>query len=1660
MNIKNYSLIFLFSLLFTLKSVAASLGFKGPSKMLNPGEEFEISVVAYFDSGEVSSWNHSPLLNATVVWPDTIYVVSCKWNSAQWNFDFNNTYFEQTITTALLWARATAKAGVITPGAEVEIAKLKCVGLEYEDDSFFYDTFENYYGYYNGRYLDTTNCSVIYTNVPTSMTYEGEDVLGAANVYDDGIDEFPILISDEPGCTLTVLPEEREIPFARRSTDIDVVIDCPPGVPSYDHVRAAIDFDSDVLSNVAVEVLPSFFTSVTATAIVGNAVSVITNSDGNVNCVTSFIEQIVVEGFCEATNFSGNFAKIKMIPIDIDETYLEFDTEGTYISKFDVVDLLGDSDDEDDGVFDAEINVRYADGLCVSFEPLENVGISDEPCEAKVVLRKLTDGDVILDGIELDALFNSNLIKSNELYFLPSEILNGQDVDYYFDVVPNDLYEYQNYPTDSVRYTDCIAEFYISWDELPMIMTSNEIVLGTIIFIPKKEGDAGFIYGYGSVEYSGADFSDPNAWAVNWPVLISVVSESDLSKQLFAGMILSTNNTETFKPGSEVSLSACVCGFASNVNYSLNWSYDPTVVELLPESEGVTVLHLTNGITVLHIAGEAKDFIEETNEIALLQFKGLRAGNAELKPVTPDQSSDLYCYINDIYSNDLLGSSVTLGDGVSEFQLIIQEAEDVYLTCKPEGMLYAGIDANVVLTVNDPMKSEWNEVSATVEFDSDEIILLKNKWDILLKPDEIKSVDENWIKIIAEPTGLTNYYGEEITNYTTMAKIHLFTKNTITNSKNIASVNLFALEDDPYWCFDIGTGLYDYANTKVAYNGVLKINDDRIEEPEWNVYPNGIGIWLSSPTNPPVLGANYTLNTTVGNPHNFNVSYVDLCWSFDSAQVEVESVKLLNGFTTNFPGGGIWVDNNNDGDGYICAKLHAKIPSSESEVKPLGITIFPKLNEVIEIYPDDDVFYDDREIYPGVYGTHGIKEEYNMLETLGQDYSDVCPEWRRGVIWKPVPQIVFDDIYLDKNESYVIEDLLDPTEGLVNGSKDKRYIWWTEGNTHINVSFNQALMSATVTPETDWVGEEIFDVFCREVDSPLIGHTKLRVVVGEDEFDFNISVERDKFLTITDYLFDEVSFNVENQTNPVLISAWFIAPDRQTNVIDVIDSISGDVVTNEKVWSNGKLLIKTPKIPGILKCYIEGRTVKNNKLSPILARANFTVVTQLPYEDDDGDRFIILYNHQAIALGKRSVVISNGRDNDQLKIKLILKKGDGLIKLDKLISDAGFKSIFIPGSVNLIETGGAIKRLRIDRGSLGLVNVAKGGIHSIIINNPFHKKEEDFMEAGIIKGIICNGDLDSVIVHGGDIGIDDEPALIKVSNGNVKRIIATMNVKTKFDPGFGKDIYAFGGNIYANIEVDGNIGKIFSIGGEIGTDFDYAFTTISCKGSINKIKTISKKGDYEVLGGYIHSNIDVDKNIKEIIAIGGDIVGTTEIDPEDIGDEAIDYRIFINAKTIKSIKCFAQKNLFKDGPNPIDDWYYEIYGGSIAADINLKGSNINPQSIKKLVSKGGSACVYLNANGNIGQITVNSIKCREYLDDEFENRGGDIFNSAFLPKVVFKSTSINDYNGNIKFFNVSGSFINSWLGMKGPFRSRKIKVSKSQLVNSEIWIDAKPYLSN
>jgi len=112
-----------------------------------------------------------------------------------------------------------------------------------------------------------------------------------------------------------------------------------------------------------------------------------------------------------------------------------------------------------------------------------------------------------------------------------------------------------------------------------------------------------------------------------------------------------------------------------------------------------------------------------------------------------------------------------------------------------------------------------------------------------------------------------------------------------------------------------------------------------------------------------------------------------------------------------------------------------------------------------------------------------------------------------------------------------------------------------------------------------------------------------------------------------------------------------------------------------------------------------------------------------------------------------------------------------------------------------------------------------------------------------------------------------------------------------------------------------------------------------------------------------------------------------------------------------------------------------------------------------LLSKGGSLSVYIDANGDIGRISTQTIKWREYLDDDFEFRGGDIFNSALLPKVVYKSNNLSDYNGKINKIKISGKLYDTWIGTKGPYNSNKIKIKAHQLIgNSEIWVDAQQIL--
>ena len=87
-----------------------------------------------------------------------------------------------------------------------------------------------------------------------------------------------------------------------------------------------------------------------------------------------------------------------------------------------------------------------------------------------------------------------------------------------------------------------------------------------------------------------------------------------------------------------------------------------------------------------------------------------------------------------------------------------------------------------------------------------------------------------------------------------------------------------------------------------------------------------------------------------------------------------------------------------------------------------------------------------------------------------------------------------------------------------------------------------------------------------------------------------------------------------------------------------------------------------------------------------------------PYRDNDGDEFYLLYNNTPLRIIDRTVTISEGNDSDSLIMKVMRSKdGDGLVALDSIISDHGFKKISLCGSINTIETDGPIGSLTVKR---------------------------------------------------------------------------------------------------------------------------------------------------------------------------------------------------------------------------------------------------------------------------------------------------------------------------------------------------------------------------
>jgi len=1658
-RLKNTVSIFLLSAITSLPAFCAYLGFYGEETSVKPGAPFSVNLVAFFDEDDPLFWNEDPTVRISLYdWIGSISVLSCEWNKAQWNFNEANTFFGETDTTTFLWAEAKpVSRDSLT--SHVILATLHFFAYDNFPETLGYDMVTNYFGIDgDGFSYETAGYEEIYTNLPTSITCDGEDILGEDDEPEDGTDSFDIEIYDMPSYQIELSPENPEIPLTLSPTLFELKISkmsesIPPA--DYDHVRVVIEYDRKffkcVNSASILNSIPDFLTNVT--------VSVQTN-----NYYESLItEDIVIDGYCEPTDFEGVLGVFELLPLKMEEN-IDLDFTGWHIGipsvveRFGKADLLGFPDDENDGLPDAFLNITNVPGLFFQLENSENYLIAETDSETHLVLKKEIEDNIAIDSLVFEMLYNTNLISMTTPEFLPcsnSLYSSGTNVSISFFVQDNLILPGGPLSNEySYLWTNSKVRLNIYFGS-PLIITQELTEIGVFNFVPKIPGTLGFLGGETRIIYNEGNINDAEKQFAARPYTFSVLEQDEADNQLFVSLIADNNNPEIIFPGTFVDLnifSYCPRP-VSNASYYLCWTYDSNALSFESASSSVSNLTIITDLdetsAVIRVQSDNFSSFSNTNFLGKITFKALMPETVFLEPVTFDMSETHYCRFEE-GGQDILGTESSEDDGVSGETIDIDPIEELTVTFNPAAALHAGLQANSFLEIENPENVFWDYCSLKIILDKGEILITTNIWQTNL-PEQFQILS-NYVKVINLSVvitninnGITNTF--EVTNEWFEACLAIKSLSPTNFSGIIASLPIIPLEDSPYWEFIFKN------HTKLSLNDVLLTDKESYDSDFWDVNPNYMLIELKDQIEAPVLGVGYPLTAQIKNPLNIPVNRTTVCWSFDSEIMEVREVNLLNGFS-----GDVWINNNNDGFGYLCGDLSHESSVSSSNIPIMNITIYPKVADYLEMEPDEDVMDNDLELGMGVFSPNNI----NLLELL---YGADNPYWERVVVYRSMPQLHFDDIEIDKNSFYIIEDLFQPGEGLVNGEEyqNQTLLWWAEGNENVDVIFNSMLNTARFTPKLNWSGEETFRIYCKDSNNQ-VGSSLVRVIVDDSFLELDVDVERDDYIAAASLEFTEIKFSINNSsTNKVEVSAFLIGSNGLTNYADVQNIDTGEIVSSPDNFTNGRLIWQAPGEPGMFT----GKIIVRNP-DDVLQTASdiFFVEVANGNLDDDGDTFIVKVKKANFHdINGRTIYINSSSDNASVKVIVIRNPngGDGRVALDSIKCNKGLRKIKHTGDIKLIELGGPLHALRIKQGTVGSINLANGGIHSISIKNRFNKEYEDFYEAGILNGITCNDNIGTIKVTGGNIGDEYEPAVIK-TKGSIKNIIIKRNKKVIMEEGWA-DIYLLGGNCYASLYVDRNIGSIKAIGGSIGIpDSDeYDYSEIECKGNIKSITAVAKKGDDEVLGGYIHSDILCNGNIGKISALGGDIIHETELEPSEVTDDIALNTIFITASSIKKISSKCKVFVLKDGePNP-EWWFWEAHGGNMVIDVRPP---LNPKPVKqifaieKILSKGGTLCSYIESLGSIKKIETKRIFFHEDYDSGKTSRGGNLEYSCIKPNIKDKDLNNPEfytYSGLLKSLSVQGIIKNTKIFSKGPFNENKIKYGALRN-DSEIWVDGKKVL--
>ncbi len=1628
MNKKSFFYKSILLLLFSFSGFAASLGFEAPNTILLPGELFTNNIVINYNSSD--SIPTGLFLN--VQWEsDTVEIRTALWNNT--DFEFSNHSFFNTssnqYSNVFLYSSCAPSESSWNNNTNLTIVKLICVIVGREICNFEF------------------NGSKAILPFPTSACdITGKDILGESDIWYDGFDVLPIVTRSAAGYKMSAGLSAGNVAIIYDKTNFAVNLLIKDfGKPlDYEHIRATLDYDESIIecnSNLF-EVQP-WLEDVQLTI---KMVPVIQTTPFGTTTNLEPFGTLIFEAKCPLTNFTGKLVEIHFKPTDYDESEFEFDEWETFVNRNDV-NLLGYVDEDDDGLENSIVYILSSGQKRYILKMQDRIGKKDKESKATLFLTSEISG--YIDDVEAYVYFNTN------------KIVFSDDEDFAFKLNPD--FTNSSLSTFSTEHISNTTHLYnqafgvsVSFDDIITIGQNQLIEIGEITWTNLNCGVADFFVNVDDsyIEYDGINLIDAEKQLTEFPASMQIIESGEISSNIFSVNLIPTTSTNyVVQPGQNIELN--ICGISQNSVTGFGkviWRYNHKLFRAVsfPPNVWTNKILLKNGSITSDVFGIKGEFLSagnnQTTVLSKITFQALEGQSLYLEPLRE------HSQVTNNIGTDIIGSADSTNDGVFGTTIVAKEPVAVFMMLKSKENLFAGKFSEFVLELLNPSSSSWTNLRAELEIADDEILITNKSWNIKIDEafpniniefNEINKSTNIYQRLIITPS---NSFISVFTSVTMVAILQLSSTIPITTSESeiLGSFCGMPLEDEIMYEFytDSSTGFYDLTYVKFFEKNIF--NEDMLSDSDTLfASPSGVKVWIKADTDSrPLLQTSYTMHVYVDNPNNVPFNRVTLAWSYNAENFEVLSAEKSEIFDGN-----VWIENNDDGDGYLCADLTLPHVITNSEIEVLTFSILPKLTEDLELEADEIEISETNEIIPGVWN-----DGFNLLETIDDDVYDNYQEWIRGIELTQAPLLCIwdiDDLVAGEN----ILNLKDSGTGLDIYKVGVDYKWWASENNNINIEFNSQSMLAKIFGKENWTGQEIFWIYCQNMNNGLISKDSVKIDVHNPNYEWNefaINIEREDYFTITGVEFSDLAFNIINPPENYTINA-FIIENGNTNSI-VVEENNG----------TGHLEWETPSTAGIYYGKIVGTNTANIKE---VAHVGFSIKVLDSYtniDPTDGDRFEVKYNNLVKTLPDPTrIQIKNGNIKDKLTVKVWKNDatGDGIVNFDEIISDSGIKSISLEGSVNLIQTEMSIGSIKVKRGIVGEIISKKGEVKSVVISTAWNKEDEEFFEVGLTKGLSAFNNIGTIKILGGNIGVDDEPAIISSANGNIKTIITKMKKKIYFDgPNIYDDVYietapsdGEGANIFANIYApNGEIGSIIAVGGKVGSLSDDAVTEIYSGNNIKKISAIAKKGDFEIIGGFIHSDIYANGDIGIISAIGGDICGSEDSTDTEGGfdeTELIEYPVVIHGNTIKNISAFGKSYGFRDGPTA-DDAYKEIHGGNISSFILLQNS------LGKISTKTGNMSVYLKTHGDIMNIQAKSAGFKSFWDEPKIIVGGNILFSIILPNTKYQSAIASDYKNKIKSLKVSESIKESWIGEKGPAPDKFIYKS---LINSEIWIDGQKY---